>query len=106
MRTQRLPLELRYFGAQGLTAGVRASWVHQEGVFGVRFPSGQLKPGEDRFSVVDLSLGYRLPNRRGVLSFNVDNAFDEDFHFQDVDPENPSIMPERMAYLRFTLALD
>jgi hypothetical protein len=36
----------------------------------------------------------------------VDNLFDERFRFQDIDPENPSIMPERMAYLRFTVAFD
>jgi hypothetical protein len=60
-------------------------------------------------ALVDEGLVKRAEDKndgRGVLSFNVDNAFDEDFHFQDVDPENPSIMPERMAYLRFTLALD
>jgi tetratricopeptide (TPR) repeat protein len=106
MRTQRLPVELRYFGVQGLTAGVRASFVHQEGDFLMTTPFPPHPGGEDTFTVVDLSLGYRLPKRRGVLSLNIDNAFDEAFHFQDIDPENPSIMPERMAYLRFTLAFD
>jgi outer membrane receptor protein involved in Fe transport len=62
--------------------------------------------GEDSFSVVDVSVGYRLPKRRGVLSLNVDNLLDEDFRFQDVDSENPSLMPERMAYLRFTFSFD
>jgi hypothetical protein len=36
----------------------------------------------------------------------VANLFDENFRFQDVDPGNPSIMPGRMAYLRFTFAFD
>ncbi len=67
---------------------------------------GALEAGEDDFWIVDLSLGYRLPNRRGVLSLNVDNLLDEEFRFQDLDPENPSIMPERMAYFRFTLSFD
>jgi len=108
MRIQRLPVELRYFGAKGLTAGVRMSLVNQEGNFLTPAPSpvGPFAYGEDTFSVVDVSLGYRLPKRRGVLSLNVDNLFDERFHFQDVDAENPSIMPERMAYLRFTFAFD
>jgi outer membrane receptor protein involved in Fe transport len=50
-------------------------------------------------------VGYRLPKRRGVLSLNVDNLFDRRFRFQDTDPENPTIMPQRMAYFRFTIAL-
>ena len=49
-------------------------------------------------------LGYRLPKRRGVLSLNVANLFDKDFRYQDIDPENPSVVPERFAYFRFTLA--
>lgn len=105
MRIRRLPVELRYFGVKGLTAGVRASLVHQEGDF-VTSPFFSLAPGEDIFTVVDASLGYRLPNRRGVLSLNVANLFDEEFRFQDIDADNPSIMPERMAYLRFTFAFD
>jgi tetratricopeptide (TPR) repeat protein len=107
MRIRRIPLELRYFGVKGLTAGVRASLVDQEGTFLFGTPPVVLPGhGEDTFTVVDASLGYRLPNRRGVLSLNVANLFDKDFRFQDVDASNPSIMPERMAYLRFTFAFD
>ena len=65
-----------------------------------------LAPGEDRFWVVDAFVGYRLPNRRGLLSLNADNLLDEDFRFQDIDPTNPSLFPERMISLRFTLAFD
>ena len=36
-----------------------------------------LAPGEDRFWVVDAFVGYRLPNRRGLLSLNADNLLDE-----------------------------
>jgi outer membrane receptor protein involved in Fe transport len=108
MRTQRLPLEVRYFAAAGLSVGVRASRVHQDGSFvtPVTGPLDEFAPGEDSFWTVDASLGYRLPNRRGVLSFNVNNLFDEEFQFQDIDWENPSIMPDRLAYLRFTMAFE
>ena len=60
----------------------------------------------DEFWVLDASVGYRLRNRRGVISLNVDNLLDESFNFQDIDPLNPSVAPERMAYLRFTLAFE
>jgi tetratricopeptide (TPR) repeat protein len=106
LRTQRLPLEARYFHANGFSAGIRTSRFHQEGEFVSGPEGGAPEAGEDDFWIVDLSLGYRLPNRRGVLSLNVDNLLDEEFRFQDLDPENPSIMPERMAYFRFTLSFD
>lgn len=105
MRIERLPLELRYFGRSGLTAGVRATVVHEDGAFDTALP-GQVQQGHDDFWVVDASLGLRLPNRRGVVSLNVDNLLDEEFRFQDIDAQNPSLMPERMAYVRFTVSFD
>jgi outer membrane receptor for monomeric catechols len=62
--------------------------------------------GEDRFWVLDAFVGYRLANRRGLLSLNADNLLDEQFQFQDVDPTNPSLFPERLVSFRFTLAFD
>ena len=63
-------------------------------------------PGEDRFSIVDAFISYRLPKRRGLLSLNADNLLDEHFSFQDIDPTNPSLFPERLVSFRFTLAFD
>jgi tetratricopeptide (TPR) repeat protein len=108
VRTRRLPLEARYFRPSGFSAALRVARFHQQGEF---LLSEIFEPelwgfGEDDFWIVDASVGYRLPNRRGVLSFNVDNLFDKDFRFQDLDPENPRITPERMAYVRFTLSFD
>jgi tetratricopeptide (TPR) repeat protein len=102
MRIRRLPLETRYFGRSGFTAGVRVSHYHEDGVF--QFADGSWQPGADDFWVSDLTLGFRLPKRRGVLSFNIDNLFDKHFRYQDVDTENPSVIPERFAYIRFTLS--
>jgi hypothetical protein len=110
LKTERLPLEVRYFARGGLTTGIRASHVSQQGLFQVPaltpFDPPTLEPGQDRFWVVDAFVGYRLPNRRGLLSLNADNLLDETFQFQDVDPTNPSLFPERLISLRFTLAFD
>jgi outer membrane receptor protein involved in Fe transport len=109
MTTRRLPLEMRYFARGGLTFGARATYVEQDGLFQTpSAPPGSpaVAPGEDRFSVLDAFIGYRLPNRRGLLSLNADNLLDESFQFQDIDPTNPSIMPERLVSFRFTLAFD
>ena len=111
MTSERFPIEVRYFARGGWTVGARASYVHQEGEFQMEPPATPfdlptLTPGEDRFWVVDAFVGYRLAKRRGLLSLNADNLLDEDFHFQDIDPTNPSLFPERMVSLRFTLAFD
>jgi hypothetical protein len=109
LNLDRLPIEARYFSPHGLTAGLRVSNVQEQGLFEI--PSGlgtpsAFAPGADRFWVVDAFVGYRLPNRRGFVSLNADNLLDEEFRFQDVDPEVTSIMPERFVSLRFTLAFD
>jgi tetratricopeptide (TPR) repeat protein len=103
MKLRRLPLEAKYFGRSGLSAGLRVSHYHQEGAFTSPL-SGVVEPGQDTFWTTDAMLGYRLPKRRGMLSLNVENLFDKDFRYQDIDPENPSVVPERFAYFRFTLA--
>ena len=111
MKTERLPLEIRYFARGGFTIGARASYVQQEGEFQSDFQQTPFDPppfayGEDRFFVLDAFVGYRLPNRRGFLSLNADNLLDESFQFQDVDPTNPSLFPERLISFRFTLAFE
>jgi outer membrane receptor protein involved in Fe transport len=105
MNLKRLPIELHHFAPFGLTTMVRASHVLQTGNFSLA-PQPGVEYGEDQFWVLDASIGYRLRNRRGMLSLHVDNLLDTDFRFQDIDPENPSIMPERMLAFRFTVAFD
>jgi tetratricopeptide (TPR) repeat protein len=110
LSTTRLPLGVRYFHPRGLRAGFEASYVDQSGDFGqlVPGPGGIvdiINPDSDSFWVADAFIGYRLPGRHGILSLHIQNLTDETFRFQDTDPENPSIMPERLVSLRLTLAL-
>ena len=103
--TARVPVTLSLFKGPRLSTRVRATYVSQSGSFiPADITQNELYVASDRFWVADLELGYRLPNRRGTLALIVANALDEQFHFQDVDPENPRIMPERVASLRFTVA--
>jgi outer membrane receptor protein involved in Fe transport len=111
MKTERLPLEIRHFSRSGVTVGARASYVKQQGEFQSAIPQTPFDPpplayGEDRFFVLDAFVGYRLPNRHGLLSLNADNLLDESFQFQDLDPTNPSLFPERLISFRFTLAFE
>lgn len=61
-------------------------------------------PGDDRFWVVDAAIGYRLPKRWGLITLEARNLFDARFKFQDRDPANPLIYPERLIFARITLA--
>ena len=103
VKTHRIGGQLRYFHGLGFSAGIGAKYVDQEGEF-QDLVTGLVAPGEDSFLVVDASIAYRLPKRWGTLSLTVNNVLDEEFRFQDTDPENPQIIPERLIRLNFTLA--
>jgi len=106
LRTDRIPLHANFHGASGFSAGLTATWVEQRGTFeDLSFVGGNAGGTEgDTFWVVDASLRYRLPKRWGTITLSVNNLFNEKFKFQDSDPENPEILPERVVLLRFTLA--
>ena len=89
----------------GFGAGIEATYVDQDGEFVPRvFQPGESVSGGDRFWVADAVIRYRLPKRRGFITVGVSNLFDEEFQFQDTDPANPTIQPERFIFGRVTLA--
>lgn len=57
------------------------TFVDQEAEFDL-IPDFPEKRGQDRFWVADASIGYRLPNRYGIVSINIKNVLDEQFQFQ------------------------
>jgi hypothetical protein len=101
-RTHRIILEGRAFARYGLFSGMRLSLVDQDGEFQNAFQI--VVPGSDRFWTLDGSLGYRLPRRRGIAALDVRNLFDSSFQFQDISPEEPTILSARQVTARFTLA--
>jgi hypothetical protein len=68
----------------------------------------------DRFWLTDLSLGYRLPKRFGLVTFGIKNLFDEGIQFQELSPNvigdiegelvPPLFVPERVLFGQLTLA--
>jgi tetratricopeptide (TPR) repeat protein len=80
------------------SARFRISGAAQEG----RFLSSSFVPysGSSHFAVADLGFSYQLPRRHGFLAVDVRNLFDRRFQFQDVDPTNPRVAPERTAQAR------
>lgn len=106
--TITVPLGVRYFRTAGLGAGffaeLVATYVHQE----VDLPTSAFDQDRDDFVLVDAAIGYRLPKRRGILSLEVRNLFDEEFLFQDVNiqqpiPSNPRFIPNLTVLVRLTL---
>lgn len=106
LETHRFPLGIKFFHPQGFSAGIKATYVSQEGRFVVASsgPNYSIVPGEDEFWVVDASIGYRLPKRLGHITLEAKNLFDQEFKFQDTDPGNPRIVPDRLILMRATFS--
>lgn len=105
VETHQVALQLGYFDSRGLLAVLRPVYGHQRGRFqDTSAPPFPFVSDSDDFTVVDAVIGYRLPKRRGLVSIEVRNLFDSDFKFQDIDPDNPRIYPERVILLKATLA--
>jgi tetratricopeptide (TPR) repeat protein len=101
--THRIPLGISFFHPSGFRTRLKTTYMNQVGDF-ESTSTGAIQHGSDDFWVVDASIGYRLPNRWGLFSLDVRNLFDNGFHFQDTDPQSPTVAPERQVLFRFTLA--
>jgi tetratricopeptide (TPR) repeat protein len=106
LHTHRVPIEARYFHPSGFSGGVKATYVYQDGDFLVDdgFGSFTIDQGDDQFWILDAAISYRLPKRYGLISLEAKNLLDNDFQFQDTDPGNPQILPERFILLTATLS--
>ncbi|MBM9604650.1 TonB-dependent receptor domain-containing protein [Desulfopila inferna] len=102
LRTHRLTPKIRFFHPSGITAGLQASYIDQEGQFGTRDTG--FAADDDQFWVIDLSLGYRLPRRHGMFTVEIKNLFDEQFKFVNTDPANPEFLAELQVIAGLTFA--
>ena len=103
LETHRIPLKFNFFHPLGLIAKLGVTYVDQNGRFG-NTRVGGITPGDDQFWILDSLIGYRLPKRYGLLSIEVKNLLDEDINFQDTDPSNPQIYPQRYIVGKITLS--
>ena len=103
VKTQRLPLGVKFFHPTGFVASLRGTYVKQSGEF-VRTSTGSIESGSDNFFLVDAALSYRLPKRHGFITAGVTNLTDEQFRYQETDLSNAWIQPKRMGFARVTLA--
>ncbi len=100
LENHRVPMGINLFHPSGLSAGIKATFIDQSGLF---FPSLN-RPGSDQFWVIDATVRYRLPRRLGLITFGVSNLFDEEFNFREIDPTTPTVQRDRVIFGRVTLA--
>ncbi|MEO8629780.1 MAG: tetratricopeptide repeat protein, partial [Betaproteobacteria bacterium] len=99
LRTQRVPLQASWFAPSGWAASITTTWTDQAGKFFDTIAQRN-SAGHDEFWLVDAEVRYRLPRRYGMVSVGVKNLFDTHFNFQEPDPTNPTVYPERFVYLK------
>lgn len=93
IETASAPVNLSYFHPSGIFAKLTTTYVHQK--VQSRTP---VNAGADAFVLLDTVLGYRLPNRRGILSLEGRNLLDEDFFYRNINFQ----ISEPVYYQRFT----
>lgn len=103
LATHRVPLSLRYFAENGVSAGVTASYIAQDIQLFDTF-TGIREDDGDRFWLVDAALVYRLPKRYGFVSLEAKNLFNEKFRFQEPDANVPTLYPDRLVLARLGLS--
>lgn len=101
LETHQITPSLHFFSRSGFSATVEASFVSQDGEFGSLLDG--TREDEDSFMVVDISASYRLPKQYGILTIKVNNLFDEEFHYVDIDPTNPRFLSEQQIIASITL---
>jgi len=100
-----LPLEISYFDQRGYLAKLTGTYVLQDIK---RQESHTLKAGTHDFFMLDTSVGYRLPKRKGLISFEVRNLLNQDFtyrsyNFQLNQYRVSRYIPERAFFARLIL---
>ncbi len=109
INTKSIPLKIRFFHLSGLFGGVQGTFVWQK--IG-KSPTSTFSQNKENFFLVDASIGFRFPKRRGIFSLEVKNIFDKNFLFQELvgpfalAPTNPLYIPDRTVIAKLTIALD
>jgi hypothetical protein len=107
--TVSVPVGVRYFHHSGSFAVLTTTFVHQDVEFS---RDSGLRDQTDTFFVLDAGVGYRFPNRGGLISLEARNLLNKKFNFQDLSflssqPDlplsNKRFVPARTFIGRFTV---
>ena len=97
MDTRTLAIDFNYFHPSGYRFSLTPRYIEQSGRF-LDVYTFESYDGDDEFFVMDMEIGKRLEN--GLVSLELKNIFDNDFNYQDIDPFNTRISPERAVFLK------
>ncbi|WP_350282778.1 FecR domain-containing protein [Nitrosomonas sp.] len=111
IHTLRTPVSISYFDQNGFWAKLTGTYVMQD-VKWRRFDEDirldWIEKKDSNFFLLDMTAGYRLPRRRGLLSFEVRNLLNKHFYYRNQylylsEPALPRYIPERTFFARVTL---
>jgi class 3 adenylate cyclase/CHASE2 domain-containing sensor protein/predicted Zn-dependent protease len=102
-----LPLDVRYFHPNGLSVLGGATYLYQS-VARDNLDSSKAE-GHNHAWLFNAAVGWRLPHRRGTISIEIDNIFDENFEYQDQNFRSSELqaspfLPSRTFIARATLS--
>ena len=105
IETLIVPLGARFFHPSGFFTLLGGTFVWQK----IDFPPlSIITKDEDNFILINASIGYRLPKRRGIFSLEVRNLFNRSFSYQDLnimrggEISTSRFVPERTVFVRMT----
>ncbi|WP_256250912.1 FecR domain-containing protein [Nitrosomonas sp. Nm51] len=114
IETLNIPVSLEYFHPGGFFSGITGTFVRQDLTRHRDITNSNdrnpktTNSGIDSFLLLDATIGYRLPKRRGLLSLEIRNLLDKEFFYRNnnfglsqiVDPR---YLPDRTFFARATL---
>lgn len=106
LRSLEMPLRVAKFFQGGAYTTVQATFVNQR----LRSRTDQPTYKSESFAVLDGAIGYRFPDRRGSISFEVQNILNSKFNYQDLNFINagrdvaPRFEPDRSLLLNLSVA--
>ncbi|MCC6922513.1 MAG: TonB-dependent receptor [Nitrosomonas sp.] len=111
IETLSAPIKINYYNPNGFFTSLTGTFVNQGIKRGIRIPFdakiGKTE-GHSNFFLLDVVAGYRLPSRKGLLSFEARNILEEDFlyrnsWFQNTTITSPRYSPGRTFFIQLTL---
>ncbi|MCB1984292.1 MAG: TonB-dependent receptor [Burkholderiales bacterium] len=112
IRTLTAPIGIEFFHPSGFFSGLSGTLVRQD-LTRFRDENTNRSPpktnsGIDTFFLLDTFIGFRLPKRKGILSLEARNLFNQNFYYRSINFQlseavSPRFLPERTFFARVTL---
>ena len=115
LQTLNLPLSIEYFHPSGFFSKFTTTFIEQDLTRKRDEKAGASErekkltnSGIDTFFLLDSVIGYRFPNRRGILSLEGRNLLNKKFFYRNInflqaEATSPRFIPTRTFFVRLTL---